>query len=269
MIGFFDSGLGGLSVFKKTIKYLPQYDYLYLGDTARSPYGNKSQAEIYKFTCQAVSFLFNKGCRLIILACNTASSGALRKIQRQYLPRFWPGRRVLGVVIPAVEDSLLRLKNKSGRVGVLATKTTVASKVFERELRKNNYKIKVFTKACPLLVTLVEEGRYDLPENEIILKKYLKPLLAKKIDAIVLGCTHFSYFKKQIRQIIGPNILLISADVTVPVKLEDYLSRHPELKIKPKNKPRRFFYTTDQTQRFKKIGSQLLNQKIKPEKISF
>jgi len=269
MIGFFDSGLGGLSVFKETIKRLPQYDYLYLADTARSPYGNKSQAEIYQFACQAADFLFNKGCKLIILACNTASSQALRKIQCQYLPTFWPERKVLGVIIPAVEDSILKLKNHNGRVGVMATKTTVDSKVFEKEFKKKNRQVKVFTKVCPLLVSLVEEGRYNLPENRAILEKYLKPLLAKKIDMLILGCTHFGYFKKQIRQIINPDILLVSADVTVPVRLEDYLKRHSELGIRPKKKPKRFFYTTDQTDRFKLLGGKLLGQKINPETISF
>jgi len=269
MIGFFDSGLGGLSVFKETIKRLPKYDYIYLGDTARSPYGNKSQAEIYKFACQAVDFLFNKGCRLIILACNTASSKALRKIQRQYLPKSWPNRRVLGVIIPAVEDSLSKLKNHNGRVGVIATKTTVDSKVFEKEFRKKDRQIKIFTKACPLLVSLVEEGRYKLPENKVILEKYLKFLMDKKIDMLILGCTHFGYFKKQIRQIIEANILLISADISVPVRLEDYLKRHSELGIRPSKKPRRFFYTTDQTQRFRLLGSRLLDKKIDPKVISF
>ncbi len=269
MIGFFDSGLGGLSVFKETIKRLPEYDYIYLGDTARNPYGNKSQAEIYKFACQAVNFLFNKGCRLVILACNTVSSQALRKIQHQYLPKFWPDRRVLGVIIPAIEDSLSKLKNSNGRIGVMATETTVASRVFEREFKKKNRQIKVFTKACPLLVALVEEGRYGLPENEAILKSYLKPLLAKKIDMLILGCTHFSYFKKQIRQIVNSSVLLVSADIAVPIRLEDYLGRHLELGIRPKKKSRRVFYTTDQTQGFKLLGSRLLNQKIEPEKIIF
>lgn len=269
MIGFFDSGLGGLSVFKETIKRLPKYDYIYLGDTARSPYGNKSQAEIYQFACQAVDFLFSKGCKLIILACNTASSKALRKIQRQYLPKFWPDRRVLGVIIPAVEDSILKLKNNNNRVGVMATQTTVDSRVFEKEFKKKNHQIKVFTKACPLLVSLVEEGCHNLPENRIILEKYLKPLLAKKIDLLILGCTHFGYFKKQIRQIINSDILLVSADVAVPVRIEDYLRRHPELGIKTKRKSRKFFYTTDQTDRFKLLGSQLLGEKINPKVISF
>jgi len=269
MIGFFDSGLGGLSVFKETVKRLPKYDYIYLGDTARSPYGNKSQAEIYQFACQAVDFLFNNGCKLIILACNTASSKALRKIQRQYLPKFWPGRRVLGVIIPAVEDSISKLKNHNNRVGVMATKTTVDSKVFEKEFKKKNRQIKVFTKACPLLVSLVEEGKYNLPENKIILEGYLKPLLAKKIDMLILGCTHFSYFKKQIRQIINPDISLVSADIAVPARIEDYLRRHPELGIKPKIKSKKLFYTTDQTQRFKLLGSRLLGEKIDPKVISF
>lgn len=268
MIGFFDSGLGGLSVFKETVKRLPEYDYVYFGDTVRSPYGNKSQAEIYQFTCQAVDFLFNKGCKLIILACNTASSKALRKIQRQHLPKFWPEKRVLGVIIPAVEDSVSKLKNNNSRVGVIATKTTVDSRVFEKEFKKKDCRIKVFTKACPLLVSLVEEGRYNLPENIIILEKYLKPLLAKKIEVLILGCTHFSYLRKQIRQITGKNILLISADTTVPIKTEDYLGRHPELKIQSKKNPKRYFYTTDQTGRFKLLGSWFLGEKIDPKVIS-
>jgi glutamate racemase len=269
MIGFFDSGLGGLSVLKETVKRLPKYDYVYLADTARSPYGNRSQAEIYKFTCQAVDFLFGKGCRLVILACNTASSQALRKVQRRHLPKFWPDRRVLGVIIPAVEASILELKNHNGRVGVMATKTTVGSKVFEKEFKKKNRQIKVFTRACSLLVSLVEKDQHDLPENKVILEKYLKPLLAKKINTLVLGCTHFGYFRKQIFQIIDSNILLVSADATVPIRIEDYLKRHPELGIRPKKKPKRSFYTTDQTDRFKMLGSKLLGQKIESERISF
>ncbi len=204
-IGIFDSGFGGIQILKHIVKELPEYDYIYLGDTARVPYGNRSQEIIYEFSIQAVDFLFEKGCQLIIFACNTASSKALRKIQREYLPKKYPGRKVLGVIVPASEAAVLKTKNK--RIGVIGTQATVNSKAFKRELNKLDPKIKVFQKACPLLVSMVEAGEHSSKKTKVILGKYLKPLIDKKIDTLILGCTHYGIMEREIKKITDNGII--------------------------------------------------------------
>lgn len=178
-IGVFDSGFGGLSIMKEIVKKLPEHDFVYLGDTVRTPYGNRSQEVIYKFTEQAVDFLFKAGCQLIILACNTASSEALRKIQQEYLPKYHPNKKVLGVVIPVAQIAAKITKNN--RIGIIGTESTIVSKAFVKELKKLNPKIKVFQKACPLLVPVVEAGEEKLLATDLILKEYLKPLIKKSL----------------------------------------------------------------------------------------
>jgi glutamate racemase len=249
-IGIFDSGLGGLLILKNIIKRLPRYDFLYLGDTKRVPYGNRSQETIYQFTKKAVDYLFSKNCRLIILACNTASAQALRKIQKEYLLKNYPSRRVLGVIIPTIEATM-ELKNIK-KVGVLATPSTVASQTFIKEFNKSvsgRNKIKVFQQSSPLLVPLVENN--GLKWADPILKEYLKPLLAKKVEAIILGCTHYPVLKNKIRQIVGKKIAVISQDEIIPAKLLDYLERHSQIETKLGKNSKKVIAVTDITDSFR------------------
>ena len=239
-IGVFDSGLGGLILLKAIVKKLPQYDYVYLGDTQRVPYGNRSQATIYEFTRQAVDFLFKKNCQLIIVACNTASAVALRKIQREYLPKHYPGRRVLGVIIPTAEASA-----SSSPIGVLATESTVISKAFIRELNKLNPKVTVYQQAAPLLVPLVEN--HAIKWAEPILKSYLSPLLTYKVRGIILGCTHYPLLKGKIKK-LAKGVRIISQDEVIPAKLADYLKRHPDISSKLTKNGKRELYVTDLTE---------------------
>src|SRR3989344_3842504 len=174
MIGIFDSGIGGLTITKEVLRQLPKYQLLYLGDTARTPYGNRSQELIYKFTKQAVDYLFKQGCQLIIIACNTASAEALRKIQQEWLPSHYPDRKVLGVIRPVAEEAAK--VSRFGRVGVVGTRGTVVSGAYERELKALRPDITVYQQACPLLVPLVEEGWQDRPETMKIISNYLRPL---------------------------------------------------------------------------------------------
>jgi glutamate racemase len=264
-IGVFDSGFGGLNILKGIVKELPEYDYIYLGDTARVPYGNRSREVVYEFTQQAVDFLFKQGCQIIILACNTASSDALRKIQQEYLPKHYPDRRVLGVLIPAAEEAVRKAPHK--KIGVIATEGTVTSGAFIREIHKIDPTIKVFQKACPLLVPIVEAGEQNSKATELILRDYLKPLLAKKVDGLILGCTHYGIIESKIKKIIG-KVNLISEAHIVPVKLRDYLRRHPEIEMSLSKNGNRLFYTTDLTEKFQVLGSKFFGKKILSEKVT-
>lgn len=260
-IGVFDSGFGGINILQGIVKKLPAYNYLYLGDTARAPYGTRSKEIVYEFTKQAVDFLFANNCELIILACNTASSDALQKIQREYLPKRHPNKKVLGVLIPAAEEAVLKTKNK--RVGVIATEGTVQSAAFIRELTKLNPKIKVFQNSCPLLVPIVEAGEQNSKAAKIVLKKYLEPLKKKGIDTLILGCTHYGILENKIRKIIGSKIHIISEAKIVPKKLKDYLKRHPEIEGNLKKNGAVIFFSTDLTNKFTSLGSKFFGKKIK------
>jgi len=263
-IGVFDSGFGGIHILKGIVRELPEYSYIYLGDTARNPYGNRSEDVIYKFTKQAVEFLFKNGCELIIIACNTASCDALRRIQKEYLPKNYPNRRVLGVLIPASEEAVKKTKNK--RVGVIATNRTVSSGVFLREIKKLDKKIKVFQKACPLLVPLVEEGEQNSEIIEIILRKYLEPLFDKKIDSLILGCTHYGILEKNISRIIEGKIEIISEAKIVPEKIRKYLKKHEEIENNLRKGRSVVFYSTDITEKFRILGGKFFGNSIKVKK---
>ena len=263
-IGVFDSGFGGLDVMRGIVKILPQYDYIYLGDTARVPYGNRSKDTVYEFTRQGADFLFGRGCGVIILACNTASSDALRRLQQEYLPSKYPQRRILGVLIPAVQDAVLATRNK--RIGVIATSGTVGSEAFVREVKKLDSRARVFQRACPLLVPLVEAGEHNSPPARAILKNYLAPLLKKNIDTLILGCTHYGILRKEAEKIVGRNIKIISESDSVPPRLKNYLERHPEIEKLLGKKKRRRFYSTDLTDTFQKLGSKFFGRNIKVEK---
>jgi len=264
-IGVFDSGFGGLSIMKGLIKGLPEYDFMYLGDTARVPYGNRSKEIIYEFTKQAVNFLFGKNCQIIILACNTASSDALRKIQQEYLPKNHPGKKVLGVLIPATEHAAAKTKN--GKIGVIATEATIKSGAFKRELKKLNSKLKVFQNACPLLVPIVESGEYNSKIADIALGKYIKPLLSKNIDTLILGCTHYGILENKIKRLAGKEVAIVNESKIVAEKLRNYLQRHHEIEIKLSKKGKQIFYSTDLTDKFVILGSKFMGKKINVEKV--
>ncbi|MFH1744997.1 MAG: glutamate racemase [bacterium] len=266
MIGIFDSGFGGLTILNQLIKDLPEYDYVYLGDSARSPYGNKSQEAIYKYTEEAVDFLFKKGCELVIVACNTASAKALRKIQQEYLPKNYPNKRVLGVIIPAVEMVAEKLKNnKSKKIGLIATRSTIESGVYEAEISKLLKDFEIYKNAAPLLVSLVEEGWIKKAETKKILKNYLRPLKEKKINVLILGCTHYPFLLKQIKVVMGKKVFIINTPEIVADKLKNYLERHPEIEKKISKNKKRVVFTTDDPRRFK-IFCQKFSQ-IKFQKI--
>ena len=261
MIGVFDSGFGGLTILKAFLAELPDYDFIYLGDNARTPYGNKSLSVIYEYTRQAVDFLFRGGSRLVILACNTASAKALRKIQQEWLPVYYPDRRVLGVAIPLSEAAVEA--SRYGRIGVIGTRATIESKVFEQELRKLEPSLKIYGQPCPLLVPLVEENWVGKPETNMILKKYLRPLKSKNIDTLLLGCTHYPFLKKPIERIMGKNCHVLDAPGVVAHKLLDYLKRHPEIEADLTKSAQRIFFTTDDSERFRDLGEKFLGQKIR------
>lgn len=253
-IGIFDSGFGGLTIFKALVKKLPQYDYIYLGDSARAPYGNRSQELIFKWTQQAVDYLFKHGCELVILACNTASAEALRRIQQRQ------EGKVLGVIRPTIEEA------RGKRVGIIGTQATISSGAYVRELKKLNPDIKVFQQACPLLVSLIEAGKFE--GIDLILEKYLASLIEKNIDTLILGCTHYPIIKDKIKKITG-NIQLISQEEIIGPKLIDYLKRHPEIEEKLSKTNKKIFLTTDPTERFQTLGSHFFGEKIYPKSLTY
>ncbi len=241
-IGVFDSGLGGLAILRELLKALPEYDYMYLGDNARVPYGGRSLEVIYEFTRQAVDFLFRNNCVLVILACNTATAAALRKLQREYLPSAYPGRRILGVIRPTAEAVA---ESKAKRVGILATKATVLSESFVKEINKINPRIRVFQKAGPLLVPFIEEGEVGSPAFSMVLKSYVKPLLGKKIDSLVLACTHYELVRQRVRNLLGPGIRVFAEGQITAEKLGVYLQRHPGIGQSLSKKSKRVYLITD------------------------
>ena len=260
MIGVFDSGFGGLTVLRVLLGNLPEYGYIYLGDNARTPYGNKSLKLVYEYTRQAVEFLFGQGAVLIVLACNTASAKALRKIQQEWLPEHYPDRRVLGVVIPLAEAAIEA--SRYGTIGVIGTRATIESGVYEQELLKLAPEVKIHGHPCPLLVPLVEEDWAGRPETNMILKKYLRPLKGYKIDTLILGCTHYPFLKKDIGRIMGKNCQVLDAPAIVGEKLADYLKRHPEIEERLPRDRSRTFCTTDDPDRFRLFGEKFLGMKI-------
>ena len=262
MIGVFDSGFGGLHVLKSVTTRLPHYGYIYLGDSARAPYGPRTSDEIYTFTKQGVEFLFVRGAKIVVLACNTASSEALRKIQMEYLAA-GSDKKVLGVLIPFAEAAAAHTKNK--RVGVLATEGTVRSGAFVREITKLGA-IEVFQQAAPELVPLIEAGEQGSGKIETLVAEYVAPLLTHDIDTLVLGCTHYGIIEKKIQQVAGKNVHVVSEDEVMPESLENYLQRHPEIENTiVKNKPAEF-YTTGDVGKFETLGSIFFGNPIHAEK---
>ena len=268
MIGVFDSGFGGLTVLKSIVQELPEYDYLYLGDNARVPYGGRSERIVYKFTKQAVAFLFKQGCPLIIIACNTASAKALRRIQQEYLPETYPERRVLGVVRPSVEEIAKRTLNN--KVGLLATEMVVSSRAFTKEINKLNPSVEIFQQACPLLVPIVEAGEHDWEGTDMITKRYLKELFDQNndIDTLLLACTHYPILYRTFKRHVPSNVTILEQGPIVAKKLKDYLLRHPEIGKRLTKSGTRVFLTTDISERFDRIAHVFYGEPIRSKLVS-
>ena len=274
MIGVFDSGYGGLSVFKEIEKLLPEHDYIYLGDNARAPYGDRSQTLIYNYTKQAIDYLFSRGCSLVILACNTASAMALRRIQQEYLPGKYPNKNVLGVIRPMVEAvSELPKKNV---VAVMGTTSTVESQAYVHEFANLDKNIKVVQEACPLLVPLIEASREKNPETKIIVTEYVRPLKKYNPDVVVLGCTHYGWLLDTIKNNFPSGTIILESGLVVAKKLEQYLTKHPEydnLSKEQKSLPRRtrvkagIFLTTNSAEKFDLAAEKFLGRKIKSQAV--
>jgi glutamate racemase len=264
-IGIFDSGYGGLTVMNEIVKKLPQYDYIYLGDNARAPYGNRSFETVYEYTLQCVNNLFSKGCNLIILACNTASAKALRNIQQRDLPLMDSRLRVLGVIRPTAE--LLGNYSKNKSVGILATTGTVSSNSYPIEIEKFFPEITVHQEACPIWVPLIENNEFDNIGADFFIQKHINNLLSKSsnIDTILLGCTHYPLLENKIKEILPKNITLLSQGNIVANSLKDYLKRHNELEELCSKNGKVAFYTTDSTEIFDKQGEVFYGKKLKSD----
>lgn len=267
-IGVFDSGFGGLAILKSVRKRLPVYNYIYVGDSARAPYGERSQKEVLRFAKQAVDFLFENNCELVVFACNTVSAEALRTIQQKYLhKKYGSEKRVLGVIVPALEE--IASGSKRSRVGVIATRATVRSGTFSKELRKIAPSIKMFEQATPLLVPMIEKGMQDSPEMEKVLRKYLEPLLKKNLDTLLLGCTHYGHIEKQIQRIVGKKIKVVSEGPIIAKKLAHYLKRHTSLEQRLVKGKKIIFYTTGDKADFQKHSKAFFGRKITANRIRF
>jgi glutamate racemase len=267
-IGVFDSGYGGLTVLKEITRQMPQYDYIYLGDNARAPYGSRSFYVVYQYTLQAVNWLFSNGCQLVILACNTASAKALRTIQQNDLPKIDPKRRVLGVIRPSAEA--VGNLTKSREIGILGTTGTVLSDSYPIEIQKIFPEIKTYQQACPLWVPLVENEEYNNCGADYFIEKDITALLSqsKNIDTIILGCTHYPLIADTIRKFVPSNIQLISQDTIIAKSLTDYLFRHPEIETKCTKTGKIKFLTTDIADVFSTRGEIFYGKKIKSEQIT-
>ena len=266
-IGVFDSGYGGLTILSKIREILPEYDYIYLGDNARAPYGTRSFEVVYAFTLQAVTRLFEMGCHLVILACNTASAKALRSIQINDLPHLDSARRVLGVIRPTVE--CIGNITRSRHVGVLATSGTIKSESYPLEIRKLFPDIKVSGEACPLWVSLVENNEALGDGTDYFIRKYINELLAKdrEIDTAILGCTHYPILLPKIQQYMPAGITIVSQGQLVADSLKDYLHRHPEIDIKCTRGGKCTYYTTEAEEQFIESASIFLNEAITVRRI--
>ena len=267
-IGVFDSGYGGLTILDKIREVLPEYDYIYLGDNARAPYGTRSFEVVYEFTRQAVNKLFDMGCHLVILACNTASAKALRSIQMNDLPGIDPARRVLGVIRPTVE--CVGEISKNQHIGVLATAGTIKSESYPLEIHKLFPEIQVSGTACPMWVSLVENNESQDEGADYFIQKYINQLLSKdhQIDTVILGCTHFPILLPKIRQYIPEHISVIAQGEYVAESLKDYLKRHPEMDAKCTKNGNCQFYTTEAEEKFSESASTFLKQQISVKHIT-
>lgn len=249
-IGVFDSGYGGLTVLRELVTALPQYDYLYLGDNARTPYGNRSFETVYRYTLECVQWLLKQNCPLIILACNTASAKALRTIQQTNLSFLAPQARVLGVIRPTAE--IIGQRSASGHVGVLATSGTVQSQSYLLEIEKFYPQLQVTQEACPMWVPLVENGEHTGAGADYFVQKHIQTILSRdpKIDTLVLACTHYPLLEEKIKRALPEGVQVLSQGLIVAHSLQNYLRRHPQMEMRITKERRRLFYTTDSAEDF-------------------
>ncbi len=261
-IGVFDSGYGGLTILKEIVQELPQYDYLYMGDNARAPYGPRSFATVYHYTLECVQWFFAQGCELVILACNTASAKALRTIQQKDLPGIDPAKRVLGVIRPTTE--VIGHYSKTGKVGVLGTSGTVQSESYPIEIAKFFPQVEVYQEACPMWVPLIENNEYDTPGADYFVQQHLRHLLnqSEGIDTVLLACTHYPLLINKIRQFLPAGITVVSQGEIVAQSLKQYLEKHPDLARKCSRNGQISFYTTDSTTDFDTHATRFFGQAI-------
>lgn len=266
-IGIFDSGFGGLTVFKSIAAKLPAYNYIYLGDNARSPYGDHSFETVYQYTLECVEWLFKQGCPLVILACNTASAKALRSIQQLDLPKKYPDRRVLGVIRPTAEviGDFTVQKN----IGVMGTRGTISSNSYPIEIGHFFPTLKVHQQSCPMWVPLIENGEHLGAGADYFIKKYINELLQKSadIDCILLACTHYPLLIPKIEENLPSGIKLLAQGEIVANSLVDYLERHPEMEIRLGKNSQRKFYTSGDVVTFAKHAAVFLGEEISAERI--
>ncbi len=267
-IGVFDSGYGGLTILRDFRRLLPDYDYIYLGDNARAPYGSRSFELVYEFTKDAVRYLFEAGCPLVILACNTASAKALRSIQTMDLPAIDPTRRVLGVIRPTIE--CLPKLTRSGHIGVLATPGTVLSRSYTLETDKLFPEMTVTELACPMWVPLVENGEASSPGADYFVRKYIDIILGRdpEIDTLILGCTHYPMLYPKIRQYVPDHIRVVAQGDLVAESLGDYLIRHPEMDRRLTRGGKTTYLTTESPAKFDSVASMFLSSEVKSRKIT-
>jgi len=266
-IGIFDSGYGGLTILEKIVERLPQYDYIYLGDNARTPYGTRSFEVVYDFTLQCVKKLFELDCQIVILACNTASAKALRTIQQNDLLRIAPNRRVLGVIRPTAEQ--IGNFTQTNIVGLFGTAGTIQSKSYELEIAKTFPQINVIAEPCPMWVPLIENNFHNTEGTDFFVKHHIDNILQKNknIDAIILGCTHYPLLLDKIKKYLPENIKIITQGNIVAESFADYLIRHPEHeKLCSKNGTTEFF-TTESPEKFNSSATLFLNKNIEAKKI--
>jgi len=262
-IGVFDSGYGGLTILKELVNSLPEYDYLYLGDNARAPYGTRSFEAVYQYTLQCVKWYLNQGCPLVILACNTASAKALRTIQQKDLPAIAPDKRVLGVIRPTAE--IIGYNTKTNTIGILGTNGTVQSESYPIEIKKFFPAVKVFQQACPLWVPLIESNEYNTEGADFFIKKDIDNLInqSKEIDTILLACTHYPLLFDKIRRLTPLNINIISQGEIIAESLKDYLCRHPEIDKKCGKNSNVDLYTTDSAEDFDRNSTVFYGKSLK------
>lgn len=267
-IGVFDSGYGGLTVFKSIIAELPDYDYTYFGDNARAPYGDHSFETVYEYTLGCVEWLFAQGCTLVILACNTASAKALRSIQQNVLPLKYPDHRVLGVIRPTAE--VIDQYTQSKKIGVFGTRGTIKSSSYQLEINKLFPGIEVFQQSCPMWVPLIENNEHLNPGADYFVKSYLDKLLAKNrnIDCILLACTHYPLIIPKIRAQLPPGISLVSQGSIVAASLKEYLFRHPEIEERLSKSSAKQFYTSGEPLVFDTLGSIFFGAEIRSKHVN-
>lgn len=266
-IGVFDSGYGGLTILKEIRETLPEYDYVYLGDNARTPYGTRSFDVVYEFTREAVEALFARGCHLVILACNTASAKALRSIQQKDLPGWDSSRRVLGVIVPTVEA--LGSISKNGNIGILGTPGTVSSGTYDIEIAKFFPQFRTVSVECPMWVPLVENREYDSPGADYFVEKYVEELFAQEpeIDTIILGCTHYPLLIEKIRRQVADRATIVTQGELVAASLRDYLNRHPEMDAKCTRGGSCTYLTTENPDKFTDLAATFMQAPVRAEHI--